>query len=241
LGFVTDLVASVGGESSSLNTETTPDNLGQFIFDELCAEGVKPHLRVASGFKTGVAHLTYFSDGARLMVCDSPVTYELQAFWLGPRGPLLSGYDIVFLSGYMLLRGRSSDMARRLLRESRQSKVLSVLDVVPHDSGKLALIPDIATLCQLADVVCIASITASDLLGLALPPDDIPTTGFTERVYDALKPNQILCVTHQFSRFVVTFDGTAERVTDLGLESHQRRGNTDEHVLLAAASCCDES
>jgi hypothetical protein len=158
------------------------------------------------------------------MVCDSDVTFQVAL----PRAVrnarrFLSRYDMVLVSGYLLLQARARAFTVRILTLSREVGAASLLDLVPHDIFTRMSRRAVREATTISDVVAISSVSAPPPIGGA---DATPERA--RRVYNLLNPRRTVLLTGRHGREALSFDGTGYR-RYVDVAAH--RGRSDTHAI----------
>ena len=126
-------VSLIGKVGSDPRDATKVDCAGQKILSELMRAGIVVSLSMDAQIATGLTMITYLSDGRRLLVSDpgaddrfslQDITEEMELS--------VKHSDILFVSGYALLKPERASAAMRLMDRAKQNGRLVVVDIVPH-------------------------------------------------------------------------------------------------------------
>jgi hypothetical protein len=176
------LIGKVGADRG------TVDIAAQLALDRLQALGIDVHVALDCENPTGKVMVTYLSAGERLLVAEAGANGTFCSADITPgMEQHVAGSDIVFVSGFALVKDARAQAMTYLMEKAAQAGRLVVLDVVPHDIYKMMDRSTFLALTKPVHVVAVEVNTAKRLFfsgDESLPESDVPIRVVADRVLD---------------------------------------------------------
>lgn len=131
-------ICLIGKLGADQKDSARADVMGQYILNELKDMGVDVAITLDYVNSTGITMITYLPNGNRLLVshggannsyCLADINEDVEE--------KVAESDILFVSGYSLLKQERAQAVQRLMEKAKECRRTVILDVVPHSIYRL--------------------------------------------------------------------------------------------------------
>jgi sugar/nucleoside kinase (ribokinase family) len=186
--FHNPITSSVGGNSvffaeAACEAGFRPVNVLCSIGDDIGGLRAREHLQrlgvavhlMPSSQQTGQVLILYQPNDRRIMVADRGANRDFRVPETEVLSELVDKFDLLYVSGYMLLNTDQCAAMHTIARAFRAAKVKILVDVVPHDVWQTHSWRQYVDMCSFADCVAVEMGTVSAFhrgMPDALRPED---------------------------------------------------------------------
>lgn len=148
------------------------DEVGALLDGKLAAAGIESHLMIDDKAPSRVVMLirdnpTAAEAGTRLLIAtENSANERLTSEYIESMMPLLRRCDLLFISGYSLLKEPSRSACLKAMRACSIAKVAVAVDIVPHDIAKHVSFGELYHLISDANILIVELKTILQLRGL---------------------------------------------------------------------------
>jgi len=172
----TSLIGKIG---RGVDCDGKPDIAGAYIIDTLKQLGIDVYVSLDSNNPTGRTMITFFPGGKRLLVANSGANDSFSTPDIS-KGleEIVDQSDILFISGYSLLKSERAQAIISLMERAKRGKSLVALDVVPHSVYRILNWATFRKLTRHVDIVILETGTAKRLLPSRNVGKDCPNDSY---------------------------------------------------------------
>ncbi len=233
------LIGKLGADPSH---PELPDIAGQFVSRSLQKARVKTTTELDPSSHTGVVMITYLPNDHRIMVVDKGANANFTRQDISQKIEcIVAESNILFVSGYALLKSERAQAVHCLMQIARQNNRLVVLDVVPHELHTLI---DTTTFCNLTEHVNVIVSEVNTIKRIFFsgnenkPESDLSTELVAKRLLQ--RYNAVILRPDNNYQYLIDRDGIIEKGNTgyISIDSSLRRGYSERLAVRLLRRHC---